>query len=280
MPEVTPAVSVCIPAYNHAAWIGRTIESVLAQTLGDFEVIVSDDRSTDGTADVAERYRDPRIRVVRNERTLGAAGNWNHVVALARAPFVKLLCDDDLLYPRCLERQVAVLADPRHADVALVCCRRDIVDGDDRRLLTRAGFGGDARAIPGPIAVRRMVRAGTNLVGEPTVAMFRAGAHAAVGGFDGHFAYMLDVDFWCRLLARGSLYVIPEALCAFRVARGSWSTRIASSQAAESRAFFRGVQRARASEIGTVDLLVGSARAAVLAIGRQLLYGALRVPRG
>jgi len=125
-----------------------------------------------------------------------------------------------------------------------------------------------------------MVRAGTNLVGEPTVAMFRAGAHGAVGGFDGRFAYMLDVDFWCRLLARGSLYVIPETLCAFRVSRGSWSTRIASSQATESRAFFRGVQQKHASEIGTLDVLVGSARAAVLAVGRQLLYGALRVPRG
>jgi glycosyltransferase involved in cell wall biosynthesis len=275
---MTPAVSVCIPAYNHADWIGRTIESVLAQTLGDFELIVSDDCSTDGTADVVGRYRDPRIRLVRGERNVGAAGNWNRVVGLARAPFVKLLCDDDLLYPPCLERQVAVLADARHADVALVCCRRDIVDANDRRLMTRAGFAGGARTIPGPLAVRRMVRAGTNLVGEPTVAMFRTAAHDTAGGFDGRFAYMLDLDFWCRVLAQGSLYVIPETLCAFRVSRGSWSTRIASSQAAESRAFFRAV-RARARSVSALDVLVGSARAAVLAVMRQLLYGALRVPR-
>ena len=278
MPEVTPTVSVCVPAYNHAGWIGRTIESVLAQTLGDFELIVTDDCSTDGTAEVVSRFRDPRIRFVRNERTLGAAGNWNRAVGLARAPLVKLLCDDDLLYPPCLERQVAVLSDARHADVALVCCRRDIVDADDKRLLTRAGFGGDARTVPGAVAVRRMVRAGTNLVGEPTVTMFRTAAHTAAGGFDGRFAYMLDLDFWCRLLAEGALYVIPETLCAFRVSRGSWSTRIAGSQAAEARAFFRALRGERGAPVSAFDVAVGSARAAVLAVMRQLLYGALRLP--
>lgn len=147
---MTPAVSVCVPAFEHARWIGRAIDSVLAQTLGDFELIVVDDCSTDGTADVVAHRRDPRIRLVRNERNLGAAGNWNRAVGMARAPLVKVLCDDDVLYPTCLERQVAVLADPRHADVALVCCGRDIVDADDRRLLTRAGFGATARTIPGP----------------------------------------------------------------------------------------------------------------------------------
>jgi glycosyltransferase involved in cell wall biosynthesis len=278
MAGATPAVSVCIPAYNHARWIGRTIESALAQTLGDFELIVTDDCSTDGTPDVVERFRDPRIRFVRNERTLGAAGNWNRAVGMARAPLAKLLCDDDLLYPTCLERQAAVLGDARHADVALVTCRRDIVDAEDARVLTRAGFGGGARTIPGPAAVRRIVRAGTNLVGEPTVAMFRTAAHAAVGGFDRRFAYMIDLDFWCRVLTQGALHVIPETLCAFRVSRDGWSTRIAGSQAAEARAFFRAL-RARGAPVSGVDVLAGSARAAVLTVLRQVLYGALRLRR-
>jgi glycosyltransferase involved in cell wall biosynthesis len=279
MPGLTPAVSVCMPAYNHAGWIGRTIESVLAQTLGDFELIVTDDGSTDGTAEVVAGYHDARIRFERNDRRLGAAGNWNRAVGLARAPFVKLLCDDDVLYPPCLERQAAVLANARNADVALVCCRRDIVDAGGARLLTRAGFGRATGRIPGPLAVRRMVRAGTNLVGEPTAAMFRTAAHGTVGGFDDRLAYMLDLDFWCRLLARGALYVIPETLCAFRVSRGSWSTRIASSQAAEARTFFRALYRERAVPVTAIDVLAGSARARVLALMRQLLYGALRLPR-
>lgn len=276
---MTPAVSVCIPAFDHARWIGRTIESVLAQTLGDFELIVVDDCSTDGTADVVAGRRDPRIRLARNERNLGAASNWNRAIAMARAPFVKLLCDDDVLYPTCLERQVAVLTDPAHADVALVCCGRDIIDADDRRLVTRAGFGTAARTIPGPEAIRAMLRAGTNLVGEPTAVTFRAAALRAAGGFDDRFAYMLDIECWCRVLATGALRYDPETLCAFRVSRGSWSTRIASAQAAQARTFFHAVQRRHPDVVSRLDVAVGSARAAALGVMRQVLYAALRVPR-
>lgn len=272
---MTPVVSVCVPTYGHAGFIGRTIESVLGQTLGDFELVVCDDASTDGTPDVVAAYRDPRIRLVRNERNVGAAANWNRAVALAHAPLVKVLCDDDLLYPRCLEREVAELRD----DVVLVCCARDIVDDDGRRLLTRAGFGAVGRTIPGPVAIRRMVRAGTNLVGEPTAVLFRTAALAAIGGFDARFAYMLDIDCWCRLLATGALRYVPETLCAFRVSRASWSTRIAAAQAAQSRVFFRGLQARHADAVSPLDVRIGAARAAVLAVLRRVLYGTLRAAR-
>ena len=273
MREVT--VSVCIPAYNHAPLIGLTIESVLRQSLQDFEIIVADDCSTDGTADVVSRYDDPRIRLVRNARTLGAGGNWNGVIRMARGAFVKLLCDDDLLYPDCLERQASILADARNADVELVCCRRDVVDEQGTRLFTRSGFGRVAGKTPGDEAVRRIVRSGTNPVGEPTAAMFRAASVEAVGGFDERLSYMVDVDLWCRLLARGALYVIPETLCAFRVSRNGWSTRIGRSQAAEARRFFRQLRSSSSVDVSALDTIRGCARATVLGFMRHLLYGAL-----
>jgi glycosyltransferase involved in cell wall biosynthesis len=277
---MTPAVSVCVPAYDHAAFIGATIESVLAQSLRDFELIVCDDRSTDGTADVVARFRDPRITFVRNERNLGAAANWNRVVRMARAPFVKLLCDDDLLYPTCLERQAAVLADARNADVELVCCKRDIIDAGGRRLFTRAGFGATAGRIAGPTALRRIVRAGANLVGEPVAAMFRASALSTGEPFDERDAYMIDLGFWCKLLGRGSVFVIADALCAFRVSDAAWSTRLARSQAAQGRRFFRRMLSDAAAVVGPRDVIEGSVRATGVAVMRQLLYAALRVSRG
>src|SRR5262249_31661981 len=155
----------------------------LGQTLHDLELIVVDDCSTDGTADVAASFRDPRVTVVRNERNVGAAANWNRVVRLARAPFVKLLCDDDLLYPTCLERQVAVRAASATAGVTPVCARRDIIDASGRRYFTRAGYGRTPGRVPGSVALRRMVRAGTNLVGEPVAAMFRRASVEQVHGF-------------------------------------------------------------------------------------------------
>jgi glycosyltransferase involved in cell wall biosynthesis len=276
---MTPAVSVCVPTYDHAAFLGQTIASVLAQSLRDFELIVVDDGSTDDTPAVVARFGDPRIAFVRNDRNVGAAANWNRAVRLARAPYVKLLCDDDVLYPTCLERQAAVLADARHAGVELVCCRRDVIDAGGRRLLTRGGFGRTSGRIPGATALRRIVRAGTNLVGEPVAAMFRATALAAGDPFDERDAYMLDLGFWCRLLARGDLYAIGETLGAFRVSQAAWSTRLARVQAAQGRRFFRGLAASSAA-IGARDRLEGVVRGAGLAVMRQLLYVALRMPRG
>ena len=103
---------------------------------------------------------------------------------MAKGSFIKLLCDDDLLYPNCLARQASVLAEARNQDVELVCCQRDIIDARGTRLFTRSGFRRVTGRLPGNVAVRRIVRSGTNLVGEPTATMFRATALEAVGGFD------------------------------------------------------------------------------------------------
>src|SRR5258708_29446213 len=108
-----PSVSVCIPCYNGELFIGRTIESVLQQTFTDFELVLVDDNSTDATVAVIEKFADPRIRLVRNPVNLGMGANSNRALSLGLGRYVKLLCEDDVLHPRCLERPVAVLEDPR-----------------------------------------------------------------------------------------------------------------------------------------------------------------------
>ena len=99
-----PLVSVLMTAFNRAPFIGSSIESVLAQTFTDFELLIVDDRSTDGTLDIACDYerRDRRVRVVRNERNLGQFENRNHAAKLARGGFLKFHDSDDLMYPHCL----------------------------------------------------------------------------------------------------------------------------------------------------------------------------------
>src|SRR5437667_3511518 len=89
--SAVPAVSVCIPAYRGAAHIGEAIESVLAQSFADFELVVVDDASRDDTAAVVARYRDPRIRFLRNERNAGVQANWNRCLELARGRYFKPL---------------------------------------------------------------------------------------------------------------------------------------------------------------------------------------------
>ena len=113
-----PVFSICIPSYNAASIIGETIDSVLAQTFGDFELIVVDDASTDDTEDVVRRYGDARLRVERNARNVGYARNVARCWELARGTYVYLLGNDDVLSPVALERTLAAFrSDP---DVALV----------------------------------------------------------------------------------------------------------------------------------------------------------------
>lgn len=106
-----PRVSVVVPAYNSVAYIGATMRSILGQTFSDFELVVSDHSSTDGTWEALQPFAaDPRVRLSRLSPGGGAPANWNTVTELATGEFIKLVCGDDLLYPDSLAVQVAALA--------------------------------------------------------------------------------------------------------------------------------------------------------------------------
>ena len=106
-----PKVSVGIPVYNGERFIAETIDSILAQTFGDFELIISDNASTDGTEKICRQYADDdgRIRYVRNRENLGAAYNYNQTFHLSSGEYFKWACHDDLLRPEFLERCVELL---------------------------------------------------------------------------------------------------------------------------------------------------------------------------
>ena len=92
-------VSVCIPTYNGAEFVAKAIESVLAQTFADFELLVVDDSSDDTTVDIVCSFTDPRMRICQNERRLGIPGNWNHCLSLARGEYICLFHQDDVMLP-------------------------------------------------------------------------------------------------------------------------------------------------------------------------------------
>lgn len=99
MPELLPnRVSVVIAAYNAAATIGETLDSVLAQTHADIEVIVCDDASTDGTADIVRGYSDPRVVLLRNEENLGPGPSRDRVIRCASGQWIALVDADDVLH--------------------------------------------------------------------------------------------------------------------------------------------------------------------------------------
>jgi len=94
--SATPPVSVVIPAFNHARYVGAAIDSVLAQGFADFELVVVDDASSDGTADVVAAIADPRLRLVRHETNRGAHATLNEAIAASRGDYLAVLNSDDL----------------------------------------------------------------------------------------------------------------------------------------------------------------------------------------
>jgi glycosyltransferase involved in cell wall biosynthesis len=130
---MTPRASIGMPVFNGARTIGRAIESVLAQTMADFELLISNNASTDTTEAVCLRYaaRDRRLRYIRQATAISALNNFSVVLNEARAPYFMWLAADDYALPRLLEQAVTVL-DAR-PDVACAAPRTDFLEPDGSR---------------------------------------------------------------------------------------------------------------------------------------------------
>ena len=176
---------------------------------------------------------------------------------MARGQYFKLLPHDDLLMPTCLARQVAALDADHDERLALVFSAREVL-APDGRVLTRRGYPGAKEGlIPGRDVMRACVRRGTNLVGEPGAVMFRKALADRIGHFDATNPYVIDLDYWFRLLAHGAAYFCDEALASFRVSGGSWSVEIGSGQSRDFKAFTSRFAGQGLLPVTAMDRLIG-----------------------
>ncbi len=269
--KIQPLVSVCIPLYNGKAFIQEAIQSVLSQTYPVWELIITDDQSIDGSAQIVRSMADSRIRFQQNPKRLGAEGNWNRCLSEGKGIYLKLFCQDDRLHPTCLARQVAAFEAPGSEQVILVASARRIISPTGRAIMVRRWKRVDQR-ISGWQAIRQNVRAGINQIGEPSAVLFRAADWKASGGFTGSLPYVIDLEFWFRLLAHGDCHYLSEPLCDFRVSSGSWSSRLGKVQSAQ---FCELVARTAGSDmppLRRLDRMAGMAKSKVVAILRRIIY--------
>ena len=103
-----PLVSICIPTYNGAKFIKEAMDSAIAQTYANLEIIVSDDASKDGTLSIIESYKNKTLIPIHiyNHNPEGIGANWNHSVSKAQGDYIKFLFQDDILEPTCIERMM------------------------------------------------------------------------------------------------------------------------------------------------------------------------------
>jgi hypothetical protein len=218
-------VSVLIPAFK-PRFFAEAMESVLAQTYSNLEIVICDDCPTDEIKEPAVRYaaRDPRIRYFRNGSTLGSRENHIRCLSLASGDLIKFLSDDDRLHPRCLERLVACLA--AYPDVTLVTSHRQCIDEAGNRLpdmdATSRPVGGDSRVDGAALARAVLLHGGFNLIGGPSTTMFRRADLAdirpdifSLGGR--RYETMGDLVMWLNLLSKGDAIYMVETLSDFRL---------------------------------------------------------------
>ncbi len=217
-----PLVSIAIPAYN-ARFFGACLESALAQTYDHLEIVVCDDSSGDEIAAmVASRAARRTVRYERNAARLRPRGNFVRCFERSRGEFVKLLCDDDVLEPRCVEKLLEAF---RHApDVTLATSQRTRIGAQGERLpalpATTAIVAQDT-LIAGHTLANAMLMAGLNTIGEPSTALFRRRDFIDRGPDCFHFRGeaghgVIDMVMWCVLLLRGNAVYRAEALSRFR----------------------------------------------------------------
>lgn len=214
---MAPAVSVVMPAYNAERFIREAIESVLTQSFGDFEVIVMDDGSSDGTRDIAQEYavQDERVLLVSRENR-GQCASLNEAIERAHAKWIAVMHADDVMESNRLERQLAFIAE--NPDLAVVSSFVHHIDSNGREI-------GKYRSQYTSRETVQRARLQNELIGfHHPAAMLRKDAVQAVGGYRSAFWVCEDIDLWNRLVEQDfGILVQPEFLLRYRIHAGSAS---------------------------------------------------------
>lgn len=220
-----PKVTVIVPNYNHGPFLNQRIDSVLEQSYADFEVILMDDASSDGSLEVLQSYAsDSRVRLIMpNTVNTGIPfKQWNKGVAEARGEYIWIAESDDFAKPALLATLVDVL--DRHPNVGLAYCQSLAVDGSGAVTGTLQGWTDDLDATRwsadhvgnGPDECRRFVVQKCTIPNASAV-VFRKDAYLRVGSADEDFRLSGDWMMWAKLLLDSDVAFVAEPLNCFRM---------------------------------------------------------------
>lgn len=228
-----PKVSVIIPVYNGEKTIRETVESVLNQTLSDFELIIIDDGSTDSTLDVLSTIKDSRLKVV-SYSNAGVSASRNRGIELASGEYIAFLDADDFWTPDKLEFQVKALAANPQASV--VYSWADCIDEANQLLGIDHHF-----TVNGNILTRLLVS--NCIAGSASSVLARREVFVEVGNFDETLTHAEDWDMWLRLAARYEFVVVPIPQILYRITDTSASSDFIKQEAGSSQVIERAFKR-------------------------------------
>ncbi len=272
-----PVVSVVIPVFNGLPYLSDAVASVRAQTLSDVELVLVDGGSTDGSREWIENLEDARVRRDFLPPGTPAARTWTRASELGTGTFVKLLCQDDVIYPRALELQVADLQ--RFPTAGMATAQRDIVAANGLAIARRRGCSGLTNGlVKGRRALETGCRRGTNIFGEPLAVLFRRESLLEALPWEDDQPFLLDMFMYAKVLRKHDLVVRRQSIGAFRVSSASWSTRLASQQRNQFNSWQRHVEQDIAAQ-PWYRIAQARTNAEVTALTRRAAYAWLRVRR-
>lgn len=214
---MSPRVSVVMTVFNGVEHVAEAVESILFQSFSDFEFLIIDNASTDGTVALLKKYSDPRIRLILNESNLGQTKALNRGISASQGEFMARMDADDISLPARLGAQVDYLN--AHPRVGVVGSWHDEIDESGRHLKLMK-YPSD------PLEVKCHLLSDGNLtkrcVAHPTV-MFRSAVLLEMGGYDETIKYAQDYELWTRLISKYDIANIPQSLLKYRVSRKSTS---------------------------------------------------------
>jgi hypothetical protein len=225
---VSPKVSIVVTCYNYGRYVTEAVDSLLNQTFRDIEVIVIDDASPDGSAQVLERYDgDPRVRLVLHEQNRGHIASYNEGLGMARGEYLGVMGADDFANrPYALERQVALFEE--HPRVGCVYSSYQIVDATGRETEVARPWEEDY-VVSGLEEFQRLVW--INYISHSGTLVRRA-CHDALGWYDARLPHSGDYDLWLRVATQFDMAYVAEPLYAYRVHDTNMShTTVGPSQA-------------------------------------------------
>jgi glycosyltransferase involved in cell wall biosynthesis len=215
-----PLVSVILPVYNVGPFVSAAIQSILDQSLTDFELIIIDDCSTDHTLRLIEEFSDQRIRLVRKDKNTGLIESLNHGLALCRGKFIARMDGDDISLAGRLEKQAAFLE--AHPDIAI--CG------------TWYKLSNSGELVKNPVtnAEIRIALLDYCALGHPTVMLRNSFLHQEQLFYDSNFFAAEDYDLWTRIVAMGKIANLPEVLLLYRMHADQVSVKDQLSQVANA----------------------------------------------
>ena len=195
-----------MPVHNTAPYVRGAIDSILAQTFRDFELLVIDDASTDESANIVREIVDSRVHLLQNERNLGPAASRNRALDVARGKYIAFFDSDDLADSRWLETELKFLTDnSQYKGVGAWC---ETIDAEGNSTGIACGYGNAPDRLPATMLFYNCLPTSTLLLEKAAIAGLRFRAGMAVAS---------DYDLWVRLLEQFAFFVLPKALHHYRV---------------------------------------------------------------